>query len=99
MRVRRVGSLTCGILLVLFGILFLLHMIVPAITFTIIFRLWPMILILLGLEMLLANRKAAEETIKYDTGAIVLVIILAFFAMSMGVVEICLEHGQAYIGW
>ena len=99
MRIRRVGSLTCGILLILFGVLFILHMFVPAVTFAFIYRLWPLILIFLGIEMILANRKAAEETVKYDTGAIFLVIVLAFFALGMGVVEFCISHGQAYIGW
>ncbi len=96
MRVRRVGSITCGMLLILFGVLFFLHMVVPAITFSFIFRLWPLILIFLGVEMLAANIKREDTVLKYDLGAIAVVAILAVFAMGMGVAEFCLEHGAGY---
>lgn len=92
MKVRRVGSVTCGILLILFGVLFGIHLFYPALSYEMIFRLWPCILIALGIEMLLAGRKQQEETIRYDGAAILLTIVLAFFAMGMGVVEFCIEH-------
>lgn len=99
MRSRRVGSITCGILLIVFGVLFLLHMLVPAITYNFIFHLWPLILVSLGVEIILSNRKAAEAVMKYDVGAILLVIILAVFSMGMGLVEFCMEHAPVYYSW
>lgn len=98
MRVRRVGSITCGLLLIGFGILFLLHAMIPAISFTFIFRLWPLVLIGLGAEILIANVRFAQREFKYDLGAIALVVILAVFAMCMGFVEFCMEHGN-WAGW
>lgn len=100
MKTKRVGSVTCGILLIVFGFLFIIHLIVPALSYEAIFRLWPVILIALGVEMLLAGRNKSEEVhIKYDGAAIFLTIVLAFFAMGMGVVEFCMEHYQEGIGF
>lgn len=95
MKTRRVGSVTCGILLIVFGVLFGVHLFFPALSYEMIFRLWPCILIALGIEMLLSAKKSGEEeVIKYDGAAIFLTVILAFFAMGMGVVEFCMEHYQ-----
>lgn len=60
-RTHRVGSITLGSALVLFGILFLVHLFVPVLTYEIIFHIWPCIFILLGIEILLANRKKNVE--------------------------------------
>lgn len=96
MRTRRVGSITCGILLIVFGVLFILHMLVPAITYTFIFRFWPLILVFLGLEIIISNVKAGETIMKYDLGAIVLVFVLAMFSMGMGLVEYCMKYTPIY---
>ncbi|MCI8327069.1 MAG: hypothetical protein HFI37_04760 [Lachnospiraceae bacterium] len=93
MKTRRVGSLTCGILLIVFGFLFILHFFVPLLSYRVIFHLWPCILIALGVELLLSCRNKSEEiVVKYDGGAIFLTIVLAFFAMGMGVIEFCMEY-------
>ena len=94
MRTRRVGSVTCGVLLILFGILFFLHILLPAITFEFIFRLWPLVLIFLGIEILISNLKGWSGAMKYDVGASVLLFALAFFAMAMGAVEIGMEISE-----
>ena len=44
-RTHRVGSITLGSALVLFGILFLVHLFVPVLTYEIIFHIWPCIFI------------------------------------------------------
>lgn len=96
MRTRRVGTITCGIVLIVFGLLFLLHMFLPVISYRFIFRLWPLILIFLGVEIMMSNIKATEAALKYDVGAVLLVILLALFSMGMGLVEICMEHYPVY---
>ncbi len=97
MRVHRVGSITCGILMVFFGILFMVHMFYPALSLEIIMKLWPLILISLGCEMIGANiRKGEEEALKYDRGAIILVFLLACFAVGMGVLEYCMNYYAQY---
>lgn len=94
---HRVGTLTASILLILVGVLFLLHTIVPAINYLVIFNFWPCILIFLGLEMLYANFR--KEEIIYDKGAIFLVILLALFAMGMGGADLVIKHliEQGYV--
>lgn len=91
MRVRRVGSITSGVLLILFGALFMLRLFVPSITYTYILHLWPLVLIFLGVEILLSNRRSDNTVIKYDAAAIVLVFLLLFFSVGMGITEFCLE--------
>jgi hypothetical protein len=87
MKTRRVGTITCGIVLVLFGILFLLNGFLPMLNYAFIFRLWPLVLVSLGAELLLSARKEIEEKVKYDFGAIALVILLSVFSMAMGMAD------------
>lgn len=90
MRVRRVGSITCGMLMIVFGGLFLVHMFYPPLSLSLIMKLWPLILIALGCEMLLSNVRRGEEQeemLKYDGGAIFLVFLLTCFSVVMGMIE------------
>ena len=59
--IHRVGTITCGTVLIVTGILFLLHIIFPVISYLFIFRLWPCILILLGAEILIGNCKKGSQ--------------------------------------
>lgn len=95
MKTRRVGSLTCGIVLVLVGVLCLVHIFYPALHYEYILRGWPIILIMIGVELLLANAYHSENVeIKYDAAAIVLVFLLVIFAVCMGFLEYIAEHYQ-----
>lgn len=99
MRVRRVGSITCGILMVFFGILFMVHMFYPPLSLEVIMKLWPLILISLGGEMIASNIRREgekEEVMKYDKGAIFLVFLLACFAVGMGILEYCMNYWAQY---
>ena len=89
---RRVGTLTEGIVLFVFGVMFLLRVVTTNINILLIASLWPLILVLLGIEIILAYIINKEEKMKYDFGAIILVIILAFFAMGMGGAEFIITH-------
>lgn len=51
-RSRRVGSVTAGLGMIVFGVLFLLHSLFGIMSYQMIFSLWPMILIGLGIELL-----------------------------------------------
>lgn len=77
MRGRRVGTLTLGISLIGAGILFLVWILAPS-TVNIWFCLqfWPVILILLGGEVLCGYIFAKEEKIRYDGWGIVLICCL-----------------------
>ncbi len=95
---RRVGTLTAGIILVIFGVIFLLRLVTANINIYLIASLWPIILVLLGIEIIVAYIINQEEKMKYDFGAIVLVIILVFFAMGMGVAEFVINHLAQFKG-
>lgn len=92
LRGRRVGTFTAGIVLIMFGAMFLLRLIIPTINFAIILSLWPLILVFLGIEIIVAYIINKEEQMKYDASAIVLVIILSFFAMGMAGMEFVITH-------
>lgn len=99
MRERRIGSITCGILMILFGLLFLVHMFYPPLSLRTIMKLWPLVLIALGSEMVAANRnreEGREEILKYDKGAVFLVFLLTCFAAGMGLLEYCMDFYARY---
>ncbi|MGH4139179.1 LiaI-LiaF-like domain-containing protein [Clostridium sp.] len=89
---RRVGTFTTGIVLVIFGIMFLLRLINPSINYSLIASMWPLVLIILGIEIIVAYIINKEEIMKYDFGAIILVIMVSFFAMGMGGMEFVITH-------
>ena len=99
-RTRRVGTLTMGVSLIAAGILFLLHLFIPStLTYLYIFRSWPVILILLGIEVLFANLRSKEEKIIYDGWAIFIMVLIMCLAGTMAGCQIILDHGiaQGYI--
>ena len=89
---RRVGTLTAGIILVVFGVMFLLRLVTTNINISLIASLWPLILVLLGIEIILAYIINKEDKMVYDFSAIILVIILTFFALGMGGAEFIITH-------
>ena len=88
-RTRRVGSITLGITMVCFGILFLIHIFWPALPETVIFPCWPVVLIVLGLEILFGNRREKESGTQcvYDFAAIFMLILMLLFAMIMAAAD------------
>lgn len=94
-RTHRVGSVTTGISMVGFGVLLLLHSLFGMISYSIIFSLWPLMLIGLGFELLLSN--FLKRKIVYDKAAVFLLIIMTFFVMGMAVADICIQATEVYI--
>lgn len=88
MRTHRVGTVTLGFGLIVFGTLFFIHMILPALRYEIIYKLWPIMLIGLGVEVLLTNVKIQRDAFIYDKGAIFLMIVICFFSMMMATFEV-----------
>lgn len=102
-RIRRVGTFTFGCMLLLFGILFLVHIFLPELDYETIFRCWPCIFILLGLEVLAGNHHAAgmakegkQIQFVYDKAAIWLLICMTFFAMAMAAADVCIQYNCPY---
>ncbi len=92
-RIRRIGTVTFGIMLIFFGLLFLLHMFWPKLTYLWIFHLWPMIFISLGVEILLSAVKR-EERLLYDGMAMFMMAFLTFFAMGMAAADLLIQYQE-----
>ena len=87
-KVHRVGTVTFGIVLVMTGIAFLARLFLPALNYEIIWHIWPVILIILGIEILWGCRSKNYEVrdekgelleqsrIVYDVPAIILMAVL-----------------------
>lgn len=93
-KVRRVGSVTFGVTLICFGILFLIHIFVPEVTYEVIFQCWPVVFVLLGIEILIENRRCKVEEYKfvYDFPAVLMLAALLCFAMVMAAVDVAIRH-------
>ena len=89
-RVHRVGTITTGLSMIVFGILFLLHSFGYIMNYEMIFQFWPIMLIGLGIELLLAS--CIKRKFVYDKGAIMLLIVMTFFVIGMATVDICFDY-------
>lgn len=98
--VRRVGSVTFGITLLSYGILFLIHIFIPTLKYQYIFRCWPAVFILLGCEILVENHKSKAQDCKivYDFAAVIMLGIMLIFAMVMAIVDFDFTYGP-YNRW
>ncbi len=94
-RKHRVGTITLGIGMIGIGSLFLGHMFFPMISYVWVYKVWPVILIILGIEILLANSNKQREFI-YDKTAIILVGLLVLFAIFLAILGYGIEAGMAY---
>ena len=95
-QVRRIGSVTFGITLLCYGVLFLIHIFVPNLQYRIIFQCWPVVFILLGIEILMENHRGRtrEQKIIYDYPAIFMLAAMLFFAMIMAVIDYAIQWGE-----
>ncbi len=89
-RIHRLGTVTAGLSMIFFGLLFLLHLWWDVISYELIFSLWPLMIISLGLELLLCG--AGKENVVYDKAAVALLIVITLFAVGMGVVDLLLRE-------
>ncbi len=78
---RRVGTLTFGIVLVVTGVVMLCAMFFPAVDFTPLLRLSPLVLVSLGGEVLWSLRRGSR--IRYDWMGMLLCGVLTFTAISL----------------
>ena len=96
-RTHRVGTVTCGLMFIVYGILFLLHTIIPKFSYGILFDLWPLILISLGVEILVSctHKDQEERKIVYDFPAVLLIMLVVLFVIIMAALDFGLRvsHG------
>ena len=90
---HKVGTVTFGISLIAFGTAFLIHFFLPVLTIQRMIVFWPVIFILLGLEVLLSTfTNKEEEVVVYDKTGIILTAVLVVFAMGMGMISLMMEY-------
>lgn len=90
MKTRRVGTISMGIVLILFGILLLLSRFSTISAVELFTRFWPVILIIIGAEILYYayKNKDGEERMRYDIFSIFIVtMVLAFNMFVYGLIE------------
>lgn len=91
-RVRRVGALTSGVLLIAIGIAFAAAQFVPEFDLTLFFRLSPLILVLLGGEILFASFARDSTRIKYDFLSVLLCIFAGGAALCFSLAPQVLSY-------
>lgn len=95
MRSRKIGVLTLGVSLVAFGILFLLRVFIPWWDYIMVLKFWPFILIMLGIEVLIAAllpRKEGEPPARVDALSIILLFVALFLACGLAATQFALEQ-------
>lgn len=90
--VHRVGTVTFGVILILFGGLFLAHLFFPVLEYRFIFQLWPVVLIGMGTEVL-AYTAVGQKKFTYDWAAVVMLLLLLIFSMCMAGADWAMEYG------
>ncbi|WP_448903427.1 LiaF transmembrane domain-containing protein [Eubacterium sp.] len=97
MKERRVGTFTFGISLILFGVLFLIKTIFKSFNYAFIFHMWPIMLIMLGGEIIYYTVRFNDKHFKYDIGGMFMICFLILFAMGMAGVEFLMDNYPQYI--
>lgn len=92
--VRRVGTVTMGLLLIIAGGIMLGSLFFPQWDFTPLIKAGPLVLVSLGVETLLAAR--ANCRVKYDWVSMLLSCLIVTTALGMTVVAWCLLHGAVH---
>ncbi len=92
MKERRVGTFTLGIVLLVFGVLFLLRIFFNTMQYYYIFMLWPVIFILLGGEVIYYALHQKQVQYKYDFAAILIIMMLVVFALCMASADWIYQH-------
>ena len=84
---HRVGTITAGITLIVFGVAFILNVFWNFFDITTIIRLWPIILIGVGVEILVSSFE--KNKVVYDKAAILIMFLMVGFAMFMACWDKC----------
>ena len=94
---RRVGTFTLGAFLVIAGVLFLINQFTDFIGYRLLLALWPGVLILLGIEILFYCFFNKDERLRYDGGAIFIIMVLSFFAVVMAGIEFVILNAETLV--
>lgn len=85
MRKWRVGTLSLGILMIVLGVVMLTAQFNQVAILDMLLTWWPLILVLIGTEILVQVYTARDEQpkVKYDAFSILIILIMVFFSIGM----------------
>ena len=91
-RVRRVGTATLGIALILIGSIWLLDLLLPRFELMQAARFSPVILILLGLEFLSVGFAKEDRPVRYDIFSVFMCLFLVGTVLGLTALAVILQH-------
>ena len=97
MRSRRIGSVTLGLTLIVFGVLFFLSIFIKNLDYMYVIKFWPVIFIFLGIEMLVAAFSKRAERAKVDIPSCIMTLLLIGFSMALAAVQFALDAFPQYL--
>lgn len=92
-RIRKTGGITAGVSLVAFGVVFAARRFNPDLDVRTIISFWPVIFILLGIEILVSYFVSDGEKYRYDFVSVILIFAMLLFAVLMAGAELIFEYG------
>ncbi len=92
---RRVGTVSIGISLVAFGVIFLLCSVFEIFSYEMAFALWPVILIAYGTELLVFS--FIKGKLVYDKASVFIMILLMFLAAGMALADMCIKAAELFL--
>jgi hypothetical protein len=84
----RVGSLTTGVILIIVGLLWFLRSFLPLPYPTLLLNTWPVVCILLGIEILSFQIVRKEESLRFHWLSIVLLVFVLFVSFTFSYLSI-----------
>ena len=94
-RRHRVGTITLGLTLMIFGIVYLLRLFIPDMPLEPIIHIWPAVLVILGAEVLFAG--IGKKDFVIDKASVILLFLKVFFLFGMAAAETILKYMEAAI--
>ncbi|MEG1698453.1 MAG: hypothetical protein RR271_02415 [Oscillospiraceae bacterium] len=91
-RVRRVGTLTMGVALIVTGLALTTSLLMPNVDIMLIIKLAPLVLVALGLEIFISACFSKSEKIKYDGLSIFMCLLLIFGSFTASLVPTVLMY-------
>lgn len=77
----------------------MIHLVTDLFSYLFVMKLWPLILIILGAEILVSSFHGKEDKFVYDFAAIFIIMLLTFFSMGMAGAEFIISHANYTINF
>lgn len=94
-KTRRVGTISVGLSMIVFGIMFLLCSVFGILSYRTVFAMWPAILVVLGLEILIYSFWKGK--LVYDKGSVFIMILMLFLSAGMAAADVFFKLADYYM--